>query len=253
MAITEFTANELVTRQNVNNRISAISDELAGKSPADHTHPAKADKVTGATSGNLAGLDADGNLTDSGKKAGDFAGASHDHDERYYTETETDTLLAGKAPIAHVSDTANPHSVTAAQAGALPLSGGTLTGTVGVKNTTAVNKFISSTDTDESQLIAWLNARLAEMISNDVMPVVIWDSPFRGTQEYGWLYRHSVGEGAYASLLTQDFLGSVYARSKYDGAWGPRRTVLTSVLMSDMYGSTLPSNPAIGQIFFHLI
>ena len=32
----------------------------------------KADKVSGATSGNLAGLDANGNLTDSGKKASDF-------------------------------------------------------------------------------------------------------------------------------------------------------------------------------------
>lgn len=36
----------------------------------------KADKVTGATSGNFAGLDANGNLTDSGKKASDFATSS---------------------------------------------------------------------------------------------------------------------------------------------------------------------------------
>ena len=33
----------------------------------------KADKVSSATSGNFAGLDASGNLTDSGKKASDFA------------------------------------------------------------------------------------------------------------------------------------------------------------------------------------
>ena len=33
----------------------------------------KADKVSGATSGNFAGLDANGNLTDSGKKASDFS------------------------------------------------------------------------------------------------------------------------------------------------------------------------------------
>lgn len=33
----------------------------------------KADKVTGATAGNFAGLDANGNLTDSGKKVSDFA------------------------------------------------------------------------------------------------------------------------------------------------------------------------------------
>lgn len=36
----------------------------------------KADKVSGATSGNFAGLDASGNLTDSGKKAGDFASSA---------------------------------------------------------------------------------------------------------------------------------------------------------------------------------
>lgn len=39
----------------------------------------KADKVTGATNGNFAGLDANGNLADSGKKAADFAEASHGH------------------------------------------------------------------------------------------------------------------------------------------------------------------------------
>lgn len=38
----------------------------------------KADKVSGATAGNFAGLDANGNLTDSGKKAADFAPADID-------------------------------------------------------------------------------------------------------------------------------------------------------------------------------
>ena len=44
---------------------------------------AKADKVTSATSGNFTGLDANGNLTDSGKKASDFATANHNHDGVY--------------------------------------------------------------------------------------------------------------------------------------------------------------------------
>lgn len=44
-------------------RVSDVEDSLTGK----------ADKVTNATSGNLAGLDANGNLMDSGKKASDFA------------------------------------------------------------------------------------------------------------------------------------------------------------------------------------
>lgn len=41
-----------------------------GTAPADNT---KADKVASATSGDFAGLDSNGNLTDSGKKASDFA------------------------------------------------------------------------------------------------------------------------------------------------------------------------------------
>lgn len=43
----------------------------------------KADKVEGATVGNFAGLDAEGNLTDSGSKASDFATADHNHDDEY--------------------------------------------------------------------------------------------------------------------------------------------------------------------------
>lgn len=49
----------------------------------DHTHNDKADKVTGAVAGNFAGLDANGNLTDSGSKASDFAVAGHNHDDAY--------------------------------------------------------------------------------------------------------------------------------------------------------------------------
>ena len=41
-----------------------------------------AEKVTGATVGNFAGLDANGNLTDSGSKASDFATAGHVHNDK---------------------------------------------------------------------------------------------------------------------------------------------------------------------------
>ena len=51
------------------------ASEIAGGDYATRTElAAKTDKVSGATSGNLAGLDANGNLTDSGKSAEDFAG-----------------------------------------------------------------------------------------------------------------------------------------------------------------------------------
>lgn len=60
----------------------------------------KADKVASATSGNFAGLDANGNLTDSGKKASDFVAA--ESGKRLMTDAEG-TKLAGIATGAEVN------------------------------------------------------------------------------------------------------------------------------------------------------
>lgn len=43
-------------------------------------------------------------IADSGKKASDFAAASHTHDDRYYTETEIDAALSGKSNTGHTHD-----------------------------------------------------------------------------------------------------------------------------------------------------
>ncbi len=62
---------------------AAVADVDAAKDSALEEITAaasdKADKVKSATAGHFAGLDANGNLTDSGKKPGDFAAASHSH------------------------------------------------------------------------------------------------------------------------------------------------------------------------------
>ena len=81
-----------------------VYDELDGPlSPAkavpmSHTHVKsdmvnfsnwvidKADKVLAAVSGHFAGLDENGNLADSGKKAADFANASHTHTKSQITD-----------------------------------------------------------------------------------------------------------------------------------------------------------------------
>ena len=58
---------------------TATPGQSSAYARGDHVHPAdttKADKVSSATSGNFAGLDANGNLTDSGSKAADFATAA---------------------------------------------------------------------------------------------------------------------------------------------------------------------------------
>lgn len=52
----------------------------------------KADKVAGATSGNFAGLDADGNLTDSGKKPSDFEAIGNKATEITDDNLESTTL-----------------------------------------------------------------------------------------------------------------------------------------------------------------
>ena len=52
---------------------SAVQTSLGKADTAIQDVSGKADKVSGATSGDFAGLDANGNLTDTGKKASDFA------------------------------------------------------------------------------------------------------------------------------------------------------------------------------------
>ena len=59
----------------------------------------KADKVSSATNGNFAGLDSNGNLTDSGKKASDFLTTHQD--------------ISGKADLASPAFTGTPTAPTA--------------------------------------------------------------------------------------------------------------------------------------------
>lgn len=82
--------------------------------PLNQDMSEKADKVSGATDGDFAGLDSNGNLTDSGKKASDFVGTS----SFYATElpmsssdsTKVSTAIANKI---NTSDIANNLTTTA--------------------------------------------------------------------------------------------------------------------------------------------
>lgn len=57
----------------------------------------KADKVTGATEGDVATLDANGNLVDSGKVVSDFAASSHTHTVKINGATKTISATGGAA------------------------------------------------------------------------------------------------------------------------------------------------------------
>ena len=82
-AVAEASANVIYLVPNTKVSGSNVKDEyilvngafeLIGTTQIDLD--GKADKVSGATAGHLAGLDANGNLTDSGKSASDFATAA---------------------------------------------------------------------------------------------------------------------------------------------------------------------------------
>ena len=60
-------------------RYFTAADQTALQENIKRLNEGKAEKPTSATSGNFAALDANGNLTDSGKKAGDFAANDHTH------------------------------------------------------------------------------------------------------------------------------------------------------------------------------
>lgn len=117
-AISEFATK--VTDNNVVDTFKEIVDWIASDtsgaakilSDIADLDSNKADKVENATNGNFAGLDANGNLTDSGKKAADFAtaaqgaladtavqDASYVHTDNNYTTAEKNKLAAIDASV----------------------------------------------------------------------------------------------------------------------------------------------------------
>ena len=60
-------------------RYFTAADQTAMQENIKKLNEGKAEKPASPTAGHFAGLDANGNLTDSGKKASDFANASHAH------------------------------------------------------------------------------------------------------------------------------------------------------------------------------
>ena len=63
-------------------RYFTAADQTAIQENIEKLNEGKAEKAASPTAGDFAGLDANGNLTDSGKKAADFAAASHTHADK---------------------------------------------------------------------------------------------------------------------------------------------------------------------------
>ena len=63
-------------------RYFTAADQTAMQENIKKLNEGKAEKAASPTAGNFAGLDSSGNPTDSGKKTGDFAAASHTHTDK---------------------------------------------------------------------------------------------------------------------------------------------------------------------------
>ena len=63
-------------------RYFTAADQTAMQENIKKLNEGKAEKPASPTAGHFAGLDSSGNLTDSGKKPGDFAAASHTHADK---------------------------------------------------------------------------------------------------------------------------------------------------------------------------
>ena len=63
-------------------RYFTAADQTAMQENIKKLNEGKAEKAASPTAGHFAGLDSSGNLTDSGKKPGDFAAASHTHADK---------------------------------------------------------------------------------------------------------------------------------------------------------------------------
>ena len=86
-------------------RYFTAADHDAIRENISRLNNGKPDKVEGAVDGNLAGLDESGNITDSGKKPGDFAAANHSHNDKAdKVEGAVDGNLAGLDESGNITD-----------------------------------------------------------------------------------------------------------------------------------------------------
>lgn len=95
--------------QDEGNALEARADGLYVPKPSAVDLSGKADKVKSAVAGNFAGLDAGGNLTDSGKKAADFVAA--EAGKRLMTNAEGTKLEGIAANATKVEASATPCSI----------------------------------------------------------------------------------------------------------------------------------------------
>lgn len=117
-------------------------NDIASTYATKAENDAKADKVASATSGNFAGLDANGNLTDSGSKASDFATAT-----ALSTHTGNSTIHVtanDKATWTGKQNTVGTKNVTTAVDADTPIATGYSSDTISFNTAGRVATYVSS-------------------------------------------------------------------------------------------------------------
>lgn len=80
-----------------------------------------------------------------------------------------------------------------------------------------VQSYYSNSDSDETNLNAWLDARLEEMQNNSFMVIRVSCIAIDGVTFYGILYKHY--DGSYATLTLHSYTMSEVKKIKNAGAW----------------------------------
>lgn len=95
-------------------RYFTAADQTAMQENIKKLNEGKAEKAASPTAGNFAGLDASGNLTDSGKKPGDFANASHAHAGYAEVKIFSGVSVAASAWVSDSTYAAYPYAASIA-------------------------------------------------------------------------------------------------------------------------------------------
>lgn len=95
-------------------RYFTAADQTAMQENIKKLNEGKAEKAAAPTAGNFAGLDSSGNLTDSGKKPGDFANASHAHAGYAEVKIFSGVSVAASAWVSDSTYAAYPYAASIA-------------------------------------------------------------------------------------------------------------------------------------------
>lgn len=95
-------------------RYFTAADQTAMQENIKKLNEGKAEKAASPTAGHFAGLDANGNLTDSGKKASDFANASHAHAGYAEVKIFSGVSVAASAWVSDSTYAAYPYAASIA-------------------------------------------------------------------------------------------------------------------------------------------